>query len=52
MRSILHATLQRQTGDAFHQVVEGIARIVAETEDPVLEVPYLTRVWMAQRNTA
>lgn len=41
-----HATLQRQAGKAFDAVVAAITRVV-EAEGPEFDVPYTTRVWMA-----
>lgn len=44
-----HATLQRQSGDRFPEIVDGIARLVLRRSPDRVEVPYLTRVWLAQR---
>lgn len=44
-----HATLERQAGDAFDNIVAAIAGIVAAEGNDTLDVPYVTRVWMAQR---
>jgi ubiquinone/menaquinone biosynthesis C-methylase UbiE len=46
-----HATLQRQAGDRFDAIVEGIAAIVAARCGEVAEVPYTTRVWAARLRT-
>jgi ubiquinone/menaquinone biosynthesis C-methylase UbiE len=43
-----HATLQRQAGERFPRIVEGIAAIVARTCDARVEVPYMTRAWVAR----
>jgi len=43
-----HATLQRQAGDAFPAMVDGIGDIV-RSRGEVVAVPYLTRVWLAPR---
>ncbi|MEM9387481.1 MAG: class I SAM-dependent methyltransferase [Pseudomonadota bacterium] len=43
-----HATLQRQAGERFTQIVEGIGRIVAQDAADQITVPYTTRMWMAQ----
>lgn len=43
-----HATLQRQAGERFAQIVEGIGRIVGEDADEQVTVPYTTRMWMAR----
>jgi SAM-dependent methyltransferase len=45
-----HATLQRQAGDDFASIVDGIDRIVREAAGERLEVPYTTRMWMARRS--
>jgi ubiquinone/menaquinone biosynthesis C-methylase UbiE len=42
-----HATLQRQAGAAFETVLRAIADSVPSTE--MIEVPFFTRVWCAQR---
>ena len=44
-----HATLQRQSGDRFNEIVDGIAAIVARSCTDRVEVPYVTRGWVAQR---
>ena len=46
-----HATLQRQAGDRFAAIVEGIATIVAKNCGDMVEVPYTTRVWAARLRT-
>jgi len=43
-----HATLARQAGDQFADVVREIAAIVENTTSDRVRVPYTTRVWMAQ----
>jgi ubiquinone/menaquinone biosynthesis C-methylase UbiE len=44
-----HATLQRQAGGRFLSVVESIRAVLeAHGTDPI-EVPYTTRVWLAER---
>lgn len=44
-----HCTLKRQAGDRFAQVVQAIADRLLQMGLEYLEVPYQTRVWMAQR---
>lgn len=44
-----HCTLKRQAGDRFAQVVQAIADRLLQRGLEDLEVPYQTRVWMAQR---
>lgn len=43
-----HATLQRQAGDRFQQIVQGIATIVNHHCSDMMEIPYITRVWAAR----
>ena len=43
-----HATLQRQAGDRFGVIVDGIASLVRSEGAAEIVVPYVTRVWMAQ----
>jgi SAM-dependent methyltransferase len=43
-----HATLQRQAGSQFQSVVDGIAAIVDGIAGDTVEIPYVTRVWVAQ----
>ena len=44
-----HCTLKRQAGDRFPAVIEAIANEVHLAPQSWIEVPYQTRVWMAQR---
>lgn len=44
-----HATLQRQAGARFGQIVDGIAAIVKGRAGDIVEVPYVTRLWAARR---
>jgi ubiquinone/menaquinone biosynthesis C-methylase UbiE len=43
-----HATLQRQAGHRFANIVAGIAAIVEQASGDHVDVPYTTRVWIAQ----
>ena len=43
-----HATLRRQAGERFADVIEAIRQILTARR-PSIQVPYTTRVWMAQR---
>jgi ubiquinone/menaquinone biosynthesis C-methylase UbiE len=43
-----HATLQRQAGARFSDVVSSIEALLAAQAGDVLEVPYTTRIWFAQ----
>jgi len=42
-----HATLERQAGSRFSAVIDAIAKVVHPRE--TLAVPYITRVWYAQK---
>lgn len=41
-----HATLQRQAGDRFTEVIDAIAAVLPDGER--IDVPYETRMWMAR----
>lgn len=47
-----HATLQRQAGARFAEIVRGIATIVDARCGDTVEVPYTTRAWVARRRRA
>jgi ubiquinone/menaquinone biosynthesis C-methylase UbiE len=42
-----HATLQRQAGSQFSSVIEAIEQLLKKSDS--LNVPYTTRIWMAQK---
>lgn len=44
-----HATLQRQAGARFEEICAAIDARVAQEPGDSLRIPYVTRVWMAQR---
>lgn len=44
-----HATLQRQAGDNFEKIVDQIAAYLASLGRAEIEVPYVTRAWLARR---
>ena len=48
-----HATLERQSGILFPEIIKEISNLLTSTisEDlnQILEIPYTTRVWMAQK---
>ena len=44
-----HATLQRQAGEAFESIVDEIKAIVVDRCGDQVEVPYVTRLWVARR---
>jgi len=46
-----HATLQRQAKDRFTSVVAEIADYLAGLGQPSIEIPYTTRIWIAQKLT-
>ena len=43
-----HATLQRQTGAAFKEVVEAIETYLVSLDVPSIQIPYSTNIWVAQ----
>ncbi|MCE9613271.1 MAG: methyltransferase domain-containing protein [Lentisphaerae bacterium] len=43
-----HATLQRQAGDRFGEVVAAIAKVLADGGAATITIPYTTRIWMAR----
>ncbi len=44
-----HATLERQSGERFGKIVGAIAAYLQSLEQEEIDVPYVTRVWMARR---
>ena len=44
-----HATLQRQAGSRFPSLIDGISAIVTRSGADTIDVPYTTRVCVAQR---
>lgn len=44
-----HLTLRRQAGAGFPAVLDAIDRVVAARAPAVIEVPYVTRAWLARR---
>ena len=47
-----HATLERQAGDNFGNVIEAIEKFLDSkiAEGSVIEIPYTTNIWIAQLN--
>lgn len=45
-----HATVERQSVQIFNEVIEGISKIVLSKGTKTVEVPYTTRIWIAQKN--
>jgi SAM-dependent methyltransferase len=43
-----HATLQRQAGERFGEVMDKIKSILDRHPDGEIAIPYTTRIWMAQ----
>jgi hypothetical protein len=43
-----HATLQRQAGAAFGDVVAGIEKYLLSLKTPTIRIPYATNIWVAQ----
>lgn len=43
-----HATLERQAGSKFHHVIAEIDSYLQSLGTPVIQVPYLTNIWVAQ----
>jgi ubiquinone/menaquinone biosynthesis C-methylase UbiE len=43
-----HATLQRQAGVAFGDVVVSIEQYLLSLKTPKIQIPYLTHIWVAQ----
>lgn len=44
-----HCTLKRQAGDRFPAVIDAIATAVDLSPEAMINVPYQTRVWLAQQ---
>jgi ubiquinone/menaquinone biosynthesis C-methylase UbiE len=43
-----HATLERQAGSAFHDVVSAIENYLRSLGTPSVSIPYSTNIWVAQ----
>jgi len=43
-----HATLQRQAGDRFHDIIEEIEKVLDKTNQTEINIPYTTRGWAAR----
>jgi ubiquinone/menaquinone biosynthesis C-methylase UbiE len=43
-----HGTVQRQVGECFDEVLEKIADYLHSLGQPIIEVPYETKIWVAQ----
>lgn len=47
-----HATLHRQAGGRFPEIIRRIEKILADSGKKEILIPYTTRVWLAQINQA
>ncbi len=47
-----HATLRRQAGPQFEQIVEDIQKLLQRSGQNQLQIPYTTRLWMARKSLA
>ena len=45
-----HATLERQAGENFYEIVNEIESYLATLGRSFIEIPYSTRIWCAQLN--
>ncbi|WP_079433182.1 class I SAM-dependent methyltransferase [Zoogloea sp. LCSB751] len=45
-----HATLERQAGERFHEVVEAIDQYLKGLGVATIQIPYSTNIWVAQLN--
>lgn len=43
-----HATLHRQAGDRFPEIIRRIEKLLADTGEREISIPYTTRIWLAQ----
>jgi hypothetical protein len=43
-----HATLQRQAGAVFHDVVAAIEGYLKSLNTPTIQIPYSTNIWVSQ----
>jgi ubiquinone/menaquinone biosynthesis C-methylase UbiE len=43
-----HATLERQAGAAFHDVISAIENYLKSLDIPSIQIPYSTNIWVAQ----
>lgn len=43
-----HATLERQAGSKFHEVIGAIDDYLKSLETPSIQIPYSTNIWVAQ----
>jgi ubiquinone/menaquinone biosynthesis C-methylase UbiE len=43
-----HATLERQAGSSFEQIIEDIDNFLSQIGENSIKIPYSTKLWMAQ----
>ena len=43
-----HATLERQAGASFHEVIAAIDDYLKSLQTPSIQIPYSTNIWVAQ----
>jgi ubiquinone/menaquinone biosynthesis C-methylase UbiE len=43
-----HATLERQSGDAFHSIIESIENYLTGLGTDSIQIPYSTNIWIAR----
>src|SRR5690606_27788220 len=46
-----HATLRRQAGEQFESILADLKLILEDEQRPILEIPYLTRMWVASKKS-
>ncbi|MBF8273071.1 MAG: putative methyltransferase [Magnetococcales bacterium] len=44
-----HATLHRQAGERFTDIIAQIQRLLNELGQPIINIPYTTRIWVARK---
>lgn len=45
-----HATLHRQAGNRFPEIIRRVEKLLAETGKKEIAIPYTTRIWLSQLN--
>ena len=46
-----HATLHRQAGESFDKIIMDIEKYLQSLNQPIIEIPYTTRSWIAQKKS-
>lgn len=44
-----HGTLHKQAGDKFEEIIKEIESLLLRKDQPEIIIPYITRIWFAQR---